>query len=119
MKTFLTLSQYGSTFDWVIACVGLSMMCLGFWLAGYRFLTVVVSILMAGSVFQLLFGMDTLIWESGWMWYDWRVPLTMLMVGSLISLVITAFIVRDMLVAKRKNAEIEACAEKPDQEPDQ
>lgn len=107
----MILLEHADTYKWVLACVGLSLMCLGFWLAGYRYLTILVMILMSSGIYKAWIVPGDLVWESGWMWDDWRVSLTLIMGGSFVSLLITGLIVLNMVVAHRKAAHLTSVCE--------
>lgn len=81
----------------VILFIGLAGMCCGFWMAGYRYLTAMVVVLLSFVLVQLCFGKSGLVWEPGW-----NVIHFALWAGSLISLLMASFIIRDMIVAAKK-----------------
>jgi hypothetical protein len=86
----------------VIVCIGLIGMCCGFWMAGYRYLTTLVVLLLSFVVIQLCLGKLGFAWEPGWVWHGWNVIQLALWTGSLLSLLMALLIIRDMISASMK-----------------
>lgn len=79
-------------YKWLIAILGLLLMYVGFWLAGYKWLSLIAAIPMVWGVYLACFTKGSLWWMSGWMWNDRKEEVLLLLLGSNSALLCTLLI---------------------------